>query len=39
MTASAPDGRPLVGRFVRLDRMTLDDLPGLHVVISNPDTR
>ena len=37
MTAIAPSGTPLVGRFVRLDRMTLDDVHGLHRVFSNPD--
>jgi len=37
VTATAPPGTPLVGRFVRLDRMTLDDVPGLHRVFSNPD--
>lgn len=37
MTATAPTGEPLVGRFVRLDRMTLDDVAGLHRVFSNPD--
>ncbi|GGM01238.1 GNAT family N-acetyltransferase [Nakamurella endophytica] len=29
MTAQAPDGRPLVGRYVRLDRTTLADAPAL----------
>jgi RimJ/RimL family protein N-acetyltransferase len=37
MTATAPTGEPLIGRFVRLDRTTLDDVPGLHRVFSNPD--
>jgi RimJ/RimL family protein N-acetyltransferase len=37
MAATAPTGEPLVGRFVRLDRTTLDDVPGLHRVFSNPD--
>ena len=37
MTTTAPTGEPLVGRFVRLDRMVLDDAPGLHRVFSNPD--
>jgi RimJ/RimL family protein N-acetyltransferase len=37
VTATAPPGTPLVGRVVRLDRMTLDDVPGLHRVFSNPD--
>jgi RimJ/RimL family protein N-acetyltransferase len=37
VTATAPSGEPLVGRVVRLDRMTLDDVPGLHRVFSNPD--
>ena len=37
MTTTAPTGEPLVGRFVRLDRTTLDDVPGLHRVFSNPD--
>jgi N-acetyltransferase len=37
VSAIAPPGTPLVGRFVRLDRMNLDDVPGLHRVFSNPD--
>ncbi len=37
MAATAPTGGPLVGRVIRLDRMTLDDVPGLHRVFSNPD--
>ena len=37
MAATAPTGAPLVGRVIRLDRMTLDDVPGLHRVFSNPD--
>jgi N-acetyltransferase len=37
VTASAPTGLPLIGRVVRLDRMTLEDVPGLHRVFSNPD--
>lgn len=37
MAATAPTGRPLLGRTIRLDGMTLDDVDGLHSVFSNPD--
>jgi N-acetyltransferase len=37
LTATAPTGTSLVGRVIRLDRMTLDDVAGLHRVFSNPD--
>jgi RimJ/RimL family protein N-acetyltransferase len=37
VTATAPTGEPLIGRFVRLDRMVLDDVPWLHAVFANPD--
>ena len=36
MSATPPTGDPLVGRFVRLDVMTLADAEGLHAVYSDP---
>jgi RimJ/RimL family protein N-acetyltransferase len=36
MPATPPTGDPLVGRFVRLDVMTLDDAEGLHAIYTDP---
>ncbi len=36
MTARAPDGRPLVGRAVRLDRTTPADVDGLFAALDDP---
>jgi RimJ/RimL family protein N-acetyltransferase len=36
MPATAPTGRPLVGRFVRLDPVQPADADGLHAVLSDP---
>ena len=33
---SLPTGEPLVGRFVRLDVLTEDDLPELHPILADP---
>jgi len=35
--ASLPTGEPLVGRFVRLDVLTPDDLPELHPLLADPE--
>lgn len=37
MTARMPDGSPLVGRFVELQRMTRADLPELFAAIGRPE--
>ncbi|MET0932559.1 MAG: GNAT family protein [Mycetocola sp.] len=37
MTATIPAPAPLVGRFIRLDPMTSDDLPGLFDAIAVPE--
>lgn len=37
MTATLPTGEPLVGRTVRLDLLTEDDLPALAEVLSDPE--
>ncbi len=36
MTSRAPDGRPLAGRLVRLDRTTPADVPGLFAALDDP---
>jgi RimJ/RimL family protein N-acetyltransferase len=36
-TTILPTGEPLIGRFVRLDVLTEDDLPELHPVLADPD--
>jgi N-acetyltransferase len=35
VTTVEPDGRPLVGRFVRLDPASLDDAPGLFAALDD----
>jgi N-acetyltransferase len=35
MTTDEPDGRPLVGRFVRLDAASLEDAPGLFAALDD----
>jgi RimJ/RimL family protein N-acetyltransferase len=37
MVARRPDRAPLVGRFVRLDPMSLDDVPALFEAIGHPE--
>lgn len=36
MTATRPEATPLVGDFIRLDPLTLDDLPALYRAIGHP---
>lgn len=37
MTPLLPDGRPLAGRFVRLEPVGADDLPALASILAEPD--
>jgi len=37
MAATLPTGQALIGRFLRLDVLTEDDLPELHPLLADPD--